>query len=202
MATPSQIAANRRNALLSCGPKTKSGKERSRRNALRHGLTAETVIGALEDRKDYRAFEAAIAASYEPRSPLEHALIARLASLLWRLRRATAIEAGLFQIQAKGLAERRRLADDAAVPSDPRTAEAVKRILAAAQAGSLSAHAASIQPPGRKRPQATSSSIEMAQCFLRLTNLNNEIVERLTRYESCLWRQAAQLIVLLSRTQG
>ena len=27
---------------------------------VRHGLTAETVIGALEDAEDYKAFEAAI----------------------------------------------------------------------------------------------------------------------------------------------
>jgi hypothetical protein len=40
MATEKQIAANRRNALLSCGPKTEAGKKSSSRNALRHGLTA------------------------------------------------------------------------------------------------------------------------------------------------------------------
>jgi hypothetical protein len=53
-----QIEANRRNARKSTGPTTEQGKQRSRRNAVRHGLTAETVIGALEDAEDYRAFEA------------------------------------------------------------------------------------------------------------------------------------------------
>jgi hypothetical protein len=46
-----QIEANRRNARKSTGPTTEQGKQRSRRNAVRHGLTAETVIGALEDEK-------------------------------------------------------------------------------------------------------------------------------------------------------
>ena len=48
-----QIEANRRNARLSTGPVTEEGKKKSRQNALRHGLTAETVIDALEDAEDY-----------------------------------------------------------------------------------------------------------------------------------------------------
>ena len=54
-----QIEANRRNARLSTGPVTEESKRRSRQNALRHGLTAETVIDALEDAEDYAAFETA-----------------------------------------------------------------------------------------------------------------------------------------------
>jgi hypothetical protein len=55
-----QIEANRSNALRSTGPKTEDGKRRSRRNAVRHGLTAETIILALEDIENYEAFEAAV----------------------------------------------------------------------------------------------------------------------------------------------
>ena len=57
-----QVAANRANARKSIGPTTDEGEQRSRCNAVRHGLTAETVIAALEDADDYNAFEAAIAA--------------------------------------------------------------------------------------------------------------------------------------------
>ena len=71
MTTFRQIEANRRNALKSTGPKMAAGKERSRRNAVRHGLTAETVISMLEDAEDYRQFEAAVIADYDARSAVE-----------------------------------------------------------------------------------------------------------------------------------
>jgi hypothetical protein len=57
-----QCVANRENAQKSTGPQTDEGKRRSRRNTLRHGLTAETVIDGLEDTEDYQAFEQAIIA--------------------------------------------------------------------------------------------------------------------------------------------
>ena len=75
-----QWQANRRNAAKSTGPITPEGKERSRCNAVRHGLTAETVIGALEDAEDYKAFEAAIIADYDATSAVERELVLRLAS--------------------------------------------------------------------------------------------------------------------------
>jgi hypothetical protein len=54
------------------------------------------VIGALEDSEDYRVFETAITADYDAQSAVERGLVLRLASLLWRLRRATTMETGLF----------------------------------------------------------------------------------------------------------
>ena len=104
MSSLRQIEANRRNAGLSTGPVTEEGKRQSRQNALRHGLTAETVIDALEDAEDYAAFEMAVTADYDAQSAVERELVLRLASLLWRLRRATSIESGLFQDPGETLA--------------------------------------------------------------------------------------------------
>jgi hypothetical protein len=66
-----QWQANRLNALKSTGPRTEEGKGISRCNALRHGLTAETVIDGLEDSEDYRGFEAAIIADYDAETAVE-----------------------------------------------------------------------------------------------------------------------------------
>src|ERR1700692_365698 len=96
-----QIEANRRNSHKSTGPKTEDGKRQSRRNAMRHGLCAETVIEILEDIDDYKAFEAAIIADYDGQTAVERELVLRLASVLWRIRRATSIETDLLRIQAE-----------------------------------------------------------------------------------------------------
>lgn len=44
MASEKQIAANRKNAAKSTGPRTQKGKARSKMNALRHGLAASNLI--------------------------------------------------------------------------------------------------------------------------------------------------------------
>ncbi len=44
MTTLRQVEANRRNAALSTGPKTDAGKDRSRRNAVKHGLLSQVVL--------------------------------------------------------------------------------------------------------------------------------------------------------------
>jgi hypothetical protein len=64
-----QIESDRPNAQKSTGPKTQSGKARASQNAVCHGLTAETVIGPLEDPANYRAFEQAVTTAYDARPP-------------------------------------------------------------------------------------------------------------------------------------
>src|SRR5258705_5873093 len=115
-----QIEANRRNAIRSTGPSTDEGKRRSRRNAIRHGLCAETVIENIEDVEDYRAFEAAVIADYDAQMAVERELVLRLASLLWRLRRATAIETDLLRIQAEILRDQRNQTRSQGQPEWPR----------------------------------------------------------------------------------
>jgi hypothetical protein len=66
MATEKQITANRKNAQKSTGPRTLNGKRKSRRNAVRHGLTAETVIDVIEEAADYEALAAAINVDFRP----------------------------------------------------------------------------------------------------------------------------------------
>src|ERR1700674_3382724 len=106
MTSQKQTDANRRNALRSTGPRTEEGKRASRQNAIRHGLTAETVIIGIEDAAEYREFESEIVDEYDPKSVVERELTRRLASLLWRLRRANLIEAGLLSLNFESTPDR------------------------------------------------------------------------------------------------
>jgi hypothetical protein len=186
-----QIEANRRNALKSTGPTTPEGKRRSAQNAVRHGLTAETTIVALEDLEDYRAFELAVTRDYGGETAVERELVLRLASLLWRLRRATAIETGLFQIQADFGNEPERIGDTDREPD--RTIALFDR---RAPNNSQSYQEATSEALDHQQPKA-SQTLELARCFLGLSNLDSSIVERLGRYEMALWRQTRQVMFSL-----
>jgi hypothetical protein len=186
-----RLEANRRNALRSTGPRTEDGKQRSRANAVRHGLTAETVVGSLEDAEDYKAFEAAIIADYEAETAVARELVLRLASLLWRLRRANAIEADLFEIQVEALRQRQLAAPSATQTPDDTVYKAF--ISTASQETGECQQSNSDQHGDEYK----TSIRHLTHSFLRLANLDSRAFERLNRYEATLWRQTIQTLYAL-----
>jgi hypothetical protein len=194
-----QIEANRRNALRSTGPTTENGKRRSRQNAVRHGLSAETVVEIVEDIDDYRGFEAAIIADYDARTAVERELVLRLASLLWRLRRATIIETELLRVQSEVLRDRRssHLGARSRNTASPILGNAYSAVQNVQEDPTdcdpwLVDHSTS-----RSAPQPANSARDLAHCFLRLCNLDNGVFERLGRYESALSRQLMRFLFML-----
>jgi hypothetical protein len=187
MTSLKQIEANRRNALKSTGPTTLEGKDRSRRNALRHGLTAETIIAALEDAEDYQAFEATVIADYDVESAVERELVLRLASVLWRLRRATGIETAIFESVT---AEPGKVEHGSSRPPLVEAAELSDRnqlhLLAKRQSDAAA---------GNELGYDTKKDI--GDCFLRLAAQPTFALDRLSRYEHLLWRQARQIVFTL-----
>lgn len=93
MATEKQIAANRRNARQSTGPKTAKGKARSSENALQHGVLSEKAISHYEEHEKFNALLAQLVAEFAPETALESTLVERIAILLWREKRLAAAEA-------------------------------------------------------------------------------------------------------------
>ena len=184
MSSLKQIEANRRNALKSTGPTTNEGKERSRCNAVRHGLTAETVIADLENAEDYQAFEATVIADYDAQTAVERELVLRLSSVLWRLRRAIGIESGIFESVVEGSSKK-----DDPLSGGSQVTPATDRLYVVT----------AILPRDASPQQDVPLKTAIADRFLRLAELPTFPLDRLSRYEYLLWRQARQLIFALSR---
>ena len=121
VATAAQIEANRRNAQKSTGPKTERGKDHAKLNAIKHGLTARTIMPVLpqEDPKELEDRTQQAIAAMKPRNPLEHDLVCRAVRLSGELDRAE-------RVATAHLAHRVRM--DARSGTDTVSAEELSRV--------------------------------------------------------------------------
>src|SRR5260370_10172797 len=99
---------NRENAKKSTGPRTEAGKQRSSLNALRHGLTGQTVVLPSDDLAAYQRHCKGFHDQYQPKNPTELQLTQTVADLSWRLNRATPIETTML---ALGITEKSNSVD-------------------------------------------------------------------------------------------
>jgi|GEM_PF-5200888 len=83
MATAAQIEANRRNAQKSTGPTTERGKVHVKLNAIKHRMTARTILPVLpqEDPKELEDRTQQAITAIKPRNPLELDLVRRAVRL-------------------------------------------------------------------------------------------------------------------------
>ena len=88
MSTSERAEVNRRNAQKSSGPKSAAGKDRSRFNAVKHGMRARQPILPGEDPLARQARLDAWTAQLEPRDDVEQFLVGRAVNLSWQLERA------------------------------------------------------------------------------------------------------------------
>src|SRR5690242_6872810 len=98
MSTAAQIAANQKNAQLSTGPVSQSGKAKSSLNAVKSGLTGHTVLLPSEDAALYQAHISEFIKHYAPVGDEECNLVQSLADTEWRLLRIPALEMGVYAI--------------------------------------------------------------------------------------------------------
>ena len=75
-----QLHANRANAQHSTGPTSESGKAKASMNALKTGLTGQTVLLPTEEPVVYQAFVESLAALYAPATDQEHRLLQTIVS--------------------------------------------------------------------------------------------------------------------------
>ena len=93
-----RAAINRSNAQNSTGPRTEAGKQRSKLNALRHGLTGQTVVLPTEDHSAYERHSQSFLNQYHPKDATETQLVQSLIDTSWRMNRAAAVETNLFSL--------------------------------------------------------------------------------------------------------
>lgn len=109
MITDKQIEANRRNARLATGPRTREGKARAAENAAKNWLFSERVLLPTEDPKEYHAFREDLWDAYDPHSIDECRLVGQICDGEWRLRRSLVYEtACLTKLEFDGLTNERK----------------------------------------------------------------------------------------------
>lgn len=199
MTSTDEIEPRHDNTIVSFLGESTTRKLRSRSNGRRPGLATETVIDALEDDGDYRAFELSVTSGFDAQDAVARELVLRLANLLWRLRRAAAIETGLLQISGEVTDNRGRgqlnvLEPYCGIAAKPRRAQS-RRI--ASKEGKTMPAAARDKAASRANEQQ-SLNTELAERYLRLDFFDCGAFERLSRYETGLWKQVGQLLVTLN----
>lgn len=85
MATKKQIAANRRNALKSTGPRTEKGKAAVRLNALRHGLRTQPGMLPAESLNELNQIRGEFLRLFQPQSRADVRLVHRMACAHWQV---------------------------------------------------------------------------------------------------------------------
>ncbi len=97
---------NRQNSLSSTGPVTVAGKQKSRWNAVKHGLLVRDVAVSVgdspESKKDLTVLHTALRADFNPVGTIEEMLVERIAVSYWRLSRCVRAESGEIAIESAG----------------------------------------------------------------------------------------------------
>ena len=101
-----QIAANRRNAQKSTGPKTPNGRAVSKMNALKHGILSAAVVVRgrciKESDKELTAIRRRFWKDWNPIGATEEMLVDKIVTTLWRLSRVLRAESGEIALSVDG----------------------------------------------------------------------------------------------------
>ena len=96
-----QRAACQQNAQNSTGPRTETGKAKTRLNAYKHGLTAKLPLLPFESAEDFQALKQGFETDFAPQSTYQRFLTQQLATHAWRILRSQQVEIGLQEMLLK-----------------------------------------------------------------------------------------------------
>jgi hypothetical protein len=120
--SPRKLESARNNGAQSHGPITNEGRQAASRNAIQHGLAAQTVVLDNESLDDYETVLQCYLDHFQPRHIVELDLVHQLAAASWRLARSAGIESGLLsgKMEAQEAWVSKQHGDD--IPENRRTA--------------------------------------------------------------------------------
>ena len=96
-----RAAVNRVNAQKSTGPKSEQGKAASSQNSFKHGLYSKALLIPGEDRADFEALRADLAAEHRPVGVTEELLVDEIAQHYWRMKRYRALEVQVYKAKSE-----------------------------------------------------------------------------------------------------
>jgi len=112
-----RLAANRENAKRSTGPRSQAGKERSSRNAVKHGFRSSSfAVVRLEDLDEVEKFKADAVACYKPVNAQELVAVERIAMSQQLIFRGARLDAGMFTSALNDVLDR---TNNPLIPMDP-----------------------------------------------------------------------------------
>ena len=183
MTSARQRQANQRNALQSTGPRTANGKRRASRNATTHGLLARDLLLDDEEAAELQALRDGLQNDLQPDGELEGALVERIVSALWRLRRCGRIEAGLLALERYEILAARRRGDarrqeigllDELIREDKRIVDE-------------GAHRKAVALAEKAEASRDSDATVLAAAF-RANTRQGDTISKLSRYETAIER--------------
>jgi hypothetical protein len=98
-----QAPADQTVARKATGPRSPQGKNRSKRNAFKHGLFSKAIHFTPETRSEYCALLNGLLESWQPQGKFENVLVEELAVQYWRKRRLLEVESA--EIAKTGFSE-------------------------------------------------------------------------------------------------
>jgi hypothetical protein len=92
MISENKIASNRNNSLKSTGPKTERGKNKSKRNPLKHGIFSKELYISEQDQLEYDHLRSQLLSEFKPATPARMIAAERIVGSAWRHKLATRME--------------------------------------------------------------------------------------------------------------
>jgi len=200
MATEKQIEANKKNALVSTGPRTPEGKALISRNAVRHGIfTRDLIIPAgdgKEDEQEYRELLDGLITSLNPSGQLECLLVEKVAVDYWRLRRVLRFETGSIRKQLDTAINDYFAKTDYFGNKEHKTNKEINKEMAACRTCSDTHRLAELKQAKRKNKYAEEVTI-------KISSLPAEgDWDKVIKYEKAVQRSILQNLALLKRLQS